>query len=228
VEPPRGATADETVEGVSLTLGTDRPIVTSGSLADVGDSATVSGQRALRMDTALLEASAPLLNLRGGSSLTTATNALELVQKAKLTSVGPVVKLDGSTLSVTSGAGISVNSGSLLRITGDLLSMINGSTLTISSGGVLSVSGGSVVTISGALVAFGGTSGNVINVSNSVCSGTCASSGGIPFNATNGASVSISGTAIKNSGLGSFNLNNVSTAVIVADGSNTKVVILGN
>jgi hypothetical protein len=216
------------VESVTLTLGTDRPVVTSGSLAQLQGGAVVSSERAVRLDTALLEASAPLFNVRGGSSLTTANNALELVQQAKLASIGPVLRLDASSFTVTSGAAINVNGGSLLRIIGDLLSMSNGSTFTISNGAVLNVTGGSVVHISGAFVNFGGSGGNVINVNNSVCSGACSSSGGIPFHVSNGATVSVSGTAIKNPGLGALNPNNASTAVIVADGANTKVVIQGN
>jgi hypothetical protein len=223
-----GATANETVESVTLTLGTDRPVVTSGSLAQLQGGAVVSSERAVRLDTALLEASAPLFNVRGGSSLTTANNALELVQQAKLASIGPVLRLDASTFTVTAGAAISVNGGSLLRITGDLLSMINASTFTISNGSVLNVTGGSVVHISGAFVNFGGSGGNVINVNNSICGGACSTSGGIPFQVSNGATVSVSGTAIKNPGLGALNPNNASTAVIVADGANTKVVIQGN
>ena len=41
------------------------------------------------------------------------------------------------------------------------------------------VSGGSFASIGGALVAFGGSGGNLLSVSNNLCGGSCALIGGI-------------------------------------------------
>jgi hypothetical protein len=223
----------ETDSGTTLSLGTDQPLqhTGSGAFLEVKGGASVNGQRIVNLDTALLAASAPLLHLKSSSSMTTSVDALDLVQKAKLTSVGPVFKLDASTLTVNSGALALVRNGSLLRVTGDFLQLNNGSTLTLSSGNVINASGGSVVNISGALVNFGGTGGNVINVSSpTLCVSSCASFGGVNFLATNGATISISGTPIKNNiSLGSINYvtGSLTTPAVIADGANTKVTISG-
>jgi hypothetical protein len=183
------------------------------------------------MDTALLAASAPLVNLKPGSSLTSASEAFELVQKAKLTSLGSVVKLDASTLTVNAGALAAVRAGSLLRVTGDFLQLSNASTLALLNGPLLIVSGNSVVNISGALINFGGTGGNLLSVANTLCNPSCASIGGLNVNLIGGASaanVSIS-NPIKNAGLGSVSLSNAArTAVISVSGANSKVTISGN
>ena len=163
-----------------------------------------------------------------GASLTTSVDAVNLSSHVKITAVGPFLKLDASTLTVNSGSAINVQGGSLLKVTGDLLGLNNGALLKVLAGGALRVVGGSVVNVSGAFVAFGGSSGNSINITNSACSSTCSSSGGISFLATNGATVSILGTAIKNSSLGSFTLSSGQTAAIIADGASTKVTISGN
>src|SRR5262249_16868847 len=98
------ATAVETVDGVSLTLGTDRPLDLAGSMVDLTGS-TVDARRGIVVDTALLAASAPILTLSAGSSLTTFLAALDLVQRANVTAIGPLIRLDtGSTLTVSAGA----------------------------------------------------------------------------------------------------------------------------
>jgi hypothetical protein len=228
------ATGIETADGVALALGTDQPIKHSGGLLEAS-GATITSQRAFRLDTALLAASAPLVNLKPGSSLASSVDTLDLVQKAKLTSLGAVVKLDASSLTVQSGALALVRNGSLLTVAGDFL-QLNGqlnkpSTLSLLNGPVLSVSGNSVVNISGALVNFGGTGGNLVSVANTLCSPSCTSIGGINVNLVGGASaanVTIS-NPVKNGSLGSINLSNsAQTAVISISGANSKVTISGN
>jgi hypothetical protein len=195
--------------------------------------ATVTSQQALRIDAALLEATAPILNLQASSSMTTAVDALNLVSKAKITSVGPVIKLDASTLTVTSGAAINVAGGSLLKITGgDLVHLNNGSTLTMSNGPLLNVTGNSVVNVFGALVNFGGTGTNVVNVTNTLCGGDCATGGTIPVFATGGAvagapNISIT-NPIKNGTLANISTSGTNAAVIVVNGASSKVTISGN
>ncbi len=102
-----------------LTVGTDRPLQHAGSLLETSN-ATVSAHQAVRVDTALLEATAPLLALRDGSKLTTATDAVQLSYQAKVTSLGSVMRLDRSSLMVAQGAALNLAGGSLLRVTGDL------------------------------------------------------------------------------------------------------------
>lgn len=208
-----------------LTLGTDRPLQAAGPLFEAS-GATVHAYQAARVDTALLEATAPLLALRDGSKLTTDTDAVQLSYQAKVSSLGSLVRLDRSSLVVSSGAALNLAGGSLLQLTGDLFSLSNGSTLRLLSGPLVSLSGGSILSVSGALVAFGGTGGNTVSVANALC--PCTSIGGIPVSLTGGAqasNVSIAG-AIKNGGLGSLNLA-PNAAIIRVDGAATKVTIKG-
>ena len=208
-----------------LNLGTERPLQHPGPLLEASN-ATVSAHQAVRIDTALLEATAPFLALRNGSKLTTATDAVQLSYQAQVTSLGSLVKLDRSAMIVASGAALNMAGGSLLRVTGDLFSLSNGSTLSVLRGPLVSLSGGSILSVNGALIGFGGAGGNMVSVANSLC--PCATIGGIPVSLTGGAvasNVSING-AIKNGGLGSLNLT-PNAAVIRVDGAGTKVTING-
>jgi hypothetical protein len=208
-----------------LTLGTDQPLQFAGPLLDTAQ-ATVSAHQAVRVDTALLEASAPLLALRDGSRFTSARDAVELSYQAKVTSLGSLVKLDRSTMVVASGAALNLGGGSLLRVTGDLFSLSNGSTLSVLNGPLVNLSAGSILSVNGALIGFGGTGGNLVSVANSLC--PCANIGGIPVSLTGGAlasNVTING-AIRNSGLGSLSVS-PTAAVIRVDGAATRVTING-
>jgi hypothetical protein len=216
-------TATETSTG--LTLGTDRPLQIAGPLLQTS-GATLNAYQAVRIDTALLEASAPLLSVLNGSHFTSTTDAVQLSYQAKVTSLGSLMKLDRSTLTIANGAALNVAGGSLLRVTGDLFSLTNGSMLQVLSGPLVSLSRGSILSVNGSLIGFGGTGGNVVSVTNSLC--PCATIGGIPVSLTGGAlasNVSITG-AIKNSNLGSLSLA-PNAAVIRVDGAATKVTIKG-
>jgi len=208
-----------------LTLGTDRPLQHAGPLLETSN-ATVSAHQAVRIDTALLEATTPLLNLRNGSKLSTAADAVQLSYQARVTSLGSLVKLDRSTMVVASGAALNVGGGSLLRVTGDAFSLTNGSTLSVLRGPLVSLSGGSILNVNGALIGFGGVGANTVSVANSLC--PCTTIGGIPVSLTGGAvaaNVNIAG-AIKNGNLGSLNVT-PNGAVIRVDGAATKVTING-
>jgi hypothetical protein len=208
-----------------LTLGTHRPLQHGGSLLEAS-SATINATQAVRVDNALLEASAPLLSLKNGSKLTTAADTVQLSYQAKVTSLGSVVALDRSALTVARGAVLNLAGGSVLRVTGNLFSLTNGSSLSLLSGPLVSLSGGSFLNVTGALIGFGGTGGNLVSVTNSFC--PCTSIGGIPVSLTGGAlasNVSITG-AIKNGGLGTVNVS-PNAAVIRVDGAATKVTIGG-
>ena len=227
-----GRTTNTELDAASgLTVGADRMLSTGGVVLE-GSGTTISTSVGVTtMDTALLEATAPLLHLKSGSSMTTAADALDLVQRAKLTSVGPVFKLDASTLNVNSGALALVRGGSVLRVTGDFLHLLNGSTLNLLNGPVLSITGNSVVNISGAFANFGGTGGNAINVTNNICLGagsSCTNFGNnLIIHATGGATVSVSGTPIKNTGLGAINPS-ANAAVITVTGASSSLTITGN
>jgi hypothetical protein len=220
------ATAVDPVSG--LTLGTEEPIRAAGSLFEaVGATATT--QRAVRLDTALLQASAPLLSLRasGGipSQLTTTANAIDLTTRARLNATAPVVALDGSRLTVAGGALVNVANGSYLGVTGHLLSVANGSQLTVANGALLFAAGGSVVNISGALLSFGGA-GSTVTVSNALC--PCTVIGGIPVRLSGGAlaaNVSIT-NAIQNAAGNTVSIGGGAAAIRV-DGATTKLTISG-
>jgi hypothetical protein len=208
-----------------LTVGTDRPLQTSGPLL-AASGATIDAQQAVRIDSALLEATAPLLALTNSTSFTAARDALQLSYQAKVTSLGSLVKLDASTLTVSSGAALSVAGGSVVNVTGDAFSLFNGSALRLLNGPLVSLSSGSALNINGALVAFGGTGGNTVSVTNRLC--PCTTIGGLPVSLTGGAlasNVSIAG-AIKNAGLGTLNVA-PNAAVLRVDGATTKVTIGG-
>lgn len=166
-----------------LTLGTDRPFqpglgspvfeASNGAVVNVAGSA-------YRVDTALLEATAPLINLAGGSSLTTGSHLLDLVNQAKVSIPSDaiaMINLNGSLLTVTNGSLVNVAGGSVLNVAGSLLSLANGSTLNILNGLLLNVGGGSSVNIGGSLVSFAG-SGNLLSVNNSFA--PTAIIGGVP------------------------------------------------
>ena len=216
-------TATDTDTG--LRVGSDRPLQHAGPLLETSNAA-VTTQQAVRVDTALLEATAPLLALGNGSTLTSRADAVALSYQAKVTSLGSIVKLDRSTMVVANGAALSLAGGSLARVTGDLFSLTNGSSLSVLNGALVSLSGGSMLNVNGSLIGFGGTGGNLVAVANNLC--PCTTIGGLPVSLTNGAlasNVNIAG-AIKNSNLGSLTIA-PNAAVIRVDGAGTKVTING-
>jgi hypothetical protein len=236
--------AVEIVDGVPLSLGTFAPLVWKGgdrSLLRLEAGAAVSGQEAFRIDRALFQATAPVFELLAASSLTVApTTAVDgglmnLNAQAKVVSLGPVARLDASTITVANNSAFRVAGGSLLQVLGDFLSLSNGSVLQALNGSVMRVSGGSVVNISGAFAIFGGSGGNQIRVSNTLCGSTCAGTtfGGIPIALINGATpaqVTVTGSALKGTNLGSIvQLGPVpaAAAVIVVDGPASRLTIRG-
>jgi hypothetical protein len=220
------ATAVDPLSG--LTLGTEQPIQAAGSLFEaVGATATT--QRAVRLDVALLQASAPLLSLRANgavaSALTTTSNAIDLTSRAKLNATAPVIALDGSRLTVTNASLVNVAGGSYLGVTGNLLSVANGGQISVTGGTLLFAAGGSVVNITGALLSFGGT-GNTVTVSNTLC--PCTLIGGIPVRLSGGALAS--NVAITNpiqNAAGNTVSIAAGAAALRVDGATTRVTISG-
>jgi hypothetical protein len=74
-------------------------------------------QRFLRLDSALLEASLPLLKATNNSLIRTATDAIGL-SAARLTIAGDLIQLNASRFDVVSGALASVGNGSSLTVGG--------------------------------------------------------------------------------------------------------------
>jgi len=212
------------------TVATDTPLTTGGGLLAAA-GATITTQQVLRVDAALLEASAPIVALLRGSQLTSASDAIAVSGQSRLTSHGTsLVALDASRLVVSRGALVNVTGGSGLTVTGNLLTLSNGSTLSLLNGPLLSVSGGSFASIGGALVAFGGTGGNLLSVSNNLCGGSCALFGGIPVALLNGATVanvSIADGAVKNPSLGAIKYATATTALVSVSGAGSKVAVGG-
>ncbi|HLB77816.1 MAG TPA: choice-of-anchor L domain-containing protein, partial [Candidatus Dormibacteraeota bacterium] len=211
-------------------VATDTPLTTGGGLLAAA-GATITTQQVLRVDAALLEASAPVAALLRGSQLTSASDAIALSGQSRLTSRGTtLVALDASRLIVSRGALVNVTGGSGLTVTGNLLTLSNGSTLSVLNGPLLSVSGGSFASIGGALAAFGGAGGNLLSVSNNLCGGSCALFGGIPVALLNGATaanVSIADGAVKNSSLGAIKYATATTALLSVSGAGSKVTVGG-
>ncbi|HEY7436722.1 MAG TPA: FecR domain-containing protein [Methylomirabilota bacterium] len=220
------ATAVDPLSG--LTLGTEQPIQAAGSLFEaVGATATT--QRAVRLDVALLQASAPLLSLRANgavaSGLTTTSNAIDLTSRAKLNATAPVIALDGSRLTVTNASLVNVAGGSYLGVTGNLLSVANGSQISVSGGTLLFAAGGSVVNITGALLSFGGTS-STVTVSNTLC--PCTLIGGIPVRLSGGAlAANVAITNPIHNAAGNTLSIAAGAAALRVDGATTKVTISG-
>ncbi|MDR7574332.1 MAG: hypothetical protein QN194_15570, partial [Armatimonadota bacterium] len=221
---------------MTLQLGTDRPVrAPDRVLLETSSEATINARSAMRIDRALLEATLPLIRLRQDSRLTVSTDALDLSFQAKVTSLGPLFSLDGSVLTVQNGALVRVAGGSFLNVTGDLVVLSNGSILNLGAGPVLSVLDNSLARITGGLVAFGGTGGNQVNVTNTACQGaTCltfgSGNGVVRVAVTGGATagnVSIQGSVVKNPSLGLINYASPDAAAIVVSGPQSRVVIQG-
>jgi hypothetical protein len=194
-----------------LTVGADRPIQ-PGAHAPVFDTDNgalvgVLGS-AYKIDTALLEATAPLLNLKGGTVLATSDNAIDLVNRAKVSipnDAVSMVTLRSSALIVANGHLVNVAGGSVLNIAGNLVSLADGSSLSVLNGLLLNVSGGSSASIGRSLISFSG-SNNVLNVSNSIR--PTAVINGIPVSGPTD-SFRIGANAIAGAGSGTIRINGV-------------------
>lgn len=178
-------TANETVDGVSLTLGTDRPLRGAGTcpscpLPDAlitASGATINTEQGVKLDTALADANTPVAVLASGASLTSSSDFVKLVQKTKVQGglgADAFARLTASTLTVATGGLVSVAGGSLFEVTsGKLFSLDGGSSLTIQNGALVKVAGNSVFRFTEALGAFG-TGTNTLALSAAAsCGGPC-------------------------------------------------------
>jgi hypothetical protein len=199
------------IDETGLAVGTDRPIQPGAEApvfqADNGAVVNVRGS-AYKVDTALLEATAPLLQLLSGSSMTTGDSAVNLVGRAKVSipnDAVSMVTLRSSVLNVATGHLVNVAGGSVLNIAGNLVMLADASTLNIFNGLLLNVSGSSSALIGKSLVSFSGT-GNVLNVNNSIA--PTAIINGIPV-AGPVDSFRIGASAIGGTGSGTIKINGV-------------------
>lgn len=203
-------------------VGSGKTVTHGGPLLEASGGTTVDTAKVLKLDRALLEATAPILRLVGSETAQTAlassSSTIELI-KAKMTSLGPVIALDRSLINVTNGALVSLAGGSYLNVTGDLLSLINGSKINIHNGPLIQVTGtGSLLNVSGALVHFGGTGGNKIIVNNSIVPSTVVS--GLPVNASGG-NVAIGPNPVTNPDKGSITVNG--SLISATNGGTVKI-----
>ncbi|MBI2215894.1 MAG: FecR domain-containing protein [Candidatus Rokubacteria bacterium] len=223
-----------------LELGTERPLRPgSGAVLEAnGTAIDVRGPAgsAFKVDTALLEATAPLIDLKGGASLTTSGSTVDLSLRAKVTSLGDaLVKLDASTLTTSSHL-VNVAGGSRLSVAGDLVRLANVSTLNVNGGVLLNVSGGSIVSVGGSLVGFSG-SNNTVNLTNTLVptgivgglpvfsslGGTAGFSGTTAVSGLNGNTIRINGAELPPGGAPSIAGISGSVAAIQSGGGSVKI-----
>jgi len=162
------------------------------------------------------------------------TDAIDLTLAAKVTNLGPLVRVDGAILNVNTGALVNVAGGSFLKVTGVLIDLRNGGIVNVLNGALVSVTGGSNLAVSGALLALNGsTANNQVSVTNNLCSPACIPVSGIPVALLNGAQLSnvkIGANPVTNSFLSPGGVpikvsSALNTAVIVVDGPTSKVSI---
>ena len=212
---------------------------TGGANIQVQKGAADASSAAVRIDTALFEASAPIINLVGSLTGQTqlmigaaadpadANRALDL-NSANVMSKGPVIALDKGLITVNNGplinlvgskmlvdanglAMIRLSNGSQINVV-DLFRLSTASKINVVNGPLVLVDGvGSTLTASGALVNFNGSGGSQIIVNNSICGGACAVTSGIQVSGSN---IAIGPNPIKNPGLGSISVSGTNTAVI--------------
>ena len=222
-----GGEATDSVTG----LGTDKPLQTAGTLIQATNGASLSALgNALRLDTALLEATAPIIRLVGSglpqASLETGGSTLDLF-KSKVTSVGPVVALDNGLINVQNGALLKLTGGSNAIVSGDLLSLINGSKINVLNGPLVRVSGnGSLLDVSGALVNFGGAGDNKIIVNNTIAPTaplTQPGVNGIGISATAGGSIIVGPNPVQNPGLGTITVTPGGSLIEATNGGSVNI-----
>jgi hypothetical protein len=237
-------TASDPDEGI--VVGTDRPLRHAGVLFQATDANATVDQvtvgQVVRIDTALLEATAPVVQLLR-SNLSVQGHALDLVDRARLTAgtvSAPinVFSLNASTLTLAAGASLANVSNSILRIFGNLFSLNNTSVLTVTNGALVNVSGAGVFSLSnGSLGVFGATGTNTLNILATSGGGTFALPGSIPNldvtkvpvllrNNASAAQISVTPGFVPFSGVnGTSNTVNIpsGSAALIVNGSAAKI-----
>ncbi|HET8579033.1 MAG TPA: FecR domain-containing protein [Methylomirabilota bacterium] len=212
-----GNVLNETGAGSSVTL--------KGSLLEQSNGATVTAQKLVGVNAALLDASAPLLSLTGKSLFTSAVDAVDLASVNKATQFAALAKLDASTFTVKVGAALNLTGGSVVAVLGDLFTLANQSTLKILSGPLISLNGNSSLNITGSILNFLGT-GNTVTVTNSLCAGACPIVMGVPVFVTGGATVSLT-NPVKNLAGNTITYSSASAALISISGASSQITVQG-
>ncbi len=201
------------------------------------NNATLGTGTAVKLDLALLEASAPLLNWFNSTGTVTDT-VFVLANKAFLDHTGSTAFLfDASTVNVNAGSFLALTGGSLVRVAGNFLSLQNGSILNLNdtaNGFLVSLAGGSVLDVFGGLIEFVGT-GNQINVANTFVPDHTVTVGSheFRFRLTDGASaasqIKILGTPVQGSGTGTIAYPGAGTgALFEINGAAAEFIVRGN
>ncbi|HSC70643.1 MAG TPA: hypothetical protein VLH58_04780, partial [Candidatus Methylomirabilis sp.] len=226
VGPNTGALMD--LRGVNQDasgLGTDQVLKVGGPVFQAnGATVNVGGSgNAVRVDTALLAASAPIVKLISSTmdvrSGDTTLGAMSLVQ-SKVTSNGPVFGLNNSILTVQNGPLLSLSGGTQMTVTGNLLDLSGGSQIKVFNGPLIFVDGGAATTkstlnISGGLVNFGGTGNQVIINNNTSPTATFTRNGvSIPVSMTSGATVNMGPNVIGNPAGNTFSVTGTAPSFI--------------
>jgi hypothetical protein len=196
----------------------------TGTLLAGTNGASVTAQKLVDINSALLDASAPLLNLSGNSSFTSLLDAVDLGGVNSATRLASVASLNGSIMTIRNGAGLNLTGGSTVSVTGDLFTLANRSTLYILNGPLLSLAN-STLTVSGALLSFIGV-GNTVSITNSLCAGACPLIGGIPIFIKGGGTVSIA-SPIKNAAGNTITYSSTSAALVSVTGGKSTLTVLG-
>jgi hypothetical protein len=206
-------------------MGTQAPIRhdANGPLFEAGPSASLvpdptitvrgAGSNAVRVDTALLEATAPLISLTR-ASMQTGGSVVSLFQKSRVNSNSDLARLDRSTLNVLNGDVVRVNAS--IADLKNVLVMNGSSTVNVLNGFFMNLTGNSRVSVRGCLVCMNGTA-NVVNVTNALASN--ANLFGIPIHVAPGATFNL-GTATE---AGLFPGRGVGGNAITVNGSFLKV-----
>jgi hypothetical protein len=206
------------------------PLQTGGTVLEATNGAAIQAAgNALRLDTALLQATLPIFRLIGASDqetiLTTGGSTVDLF-KSSVTSMGPVVALDRGVINVTNGPLLRLADGSTMLVNGDLLQLLNGSKINVVNGPLISVTGnGSLLNVNGALVFFGGTGGNQVVINNNIA--PTATPSGIPVSATSGGSITIGPTPVTNPDLGSITVSPGGSAIQATNGGVVTIAAPG-
>jgi hypothetical protein len=207
-----------------LEVGTLQPLQHTGEMLHL-DNAQASGEQLVRIDQALLEATAPLLNMMNGSAMVSNNDLVNVTNHAKMTANllpgDALVQLNASHLTINHGSLVNVTNGSIFNFSGVLAGLSNGSSLNILNGGLLNVSGGSFASITGSLFSFTGAN-NSVAINNSF--GVTNTINGISFFQGPGATVNILPTAMLRTGTGTGAISGAGP-LIIAQGAGTRVTV---
>ncbi len=190
-----------------------------------GANVDVAGS-AVRLDTALYEATLPVIELIGSvgagnpDTILTSNNTFADIIRSRIVLERPFVTLDRGLINVTNGPFLHLSNGSQMSVADSLLKLSNGSRINVVNGALVEVSGtGSLLDVAGALVEFGGFGGNQIIVRNNLCSPSCNLVKGVNVLTATGGQVNIIGNnPVINPGLGTIDVNSTDALIKAVNG----------